>query len=123
MGQYTAEFRSSRISEGGTYWSVGDTALEGPPFISNPAVPRGESFQGDKGDVALGLKWSPPALDGDAIGAVGTPLRRQDADLAEPGGSRSATARASAAPSTRRTSTWSAWPTTPGSAAWAPASS
>ena len=68
MGQVTAEFRSSRISEGGTYWSIGDTALEGPPFISNPAVPRGESFHGDKGDVSLGMRWSPPALDGDAIG-------------------------------------------------------
>ena len=31
-------------------------------------MPRGESFKGEKGDVALGMKWSPPALDGDAIG-------------------------------------------------------
>jgi hypothetical protein len=68
MGQVTAEFRSSRISEGGTFWSVGDTALEGPEFISNPAVPRGASFLGDKGDVSLGLKWAPPALDGDSFG-------------------------------------------------------
>ncbi|WP_280155417.1 DUF1302 family protein [Piscinibacter sp. XHJ-5] len=68
MGQYTAEFRSSRISEGGTFWSVGDTALEGPPFISNPAVPRVAPFLGDKGDVALGVKWSPAKLDGDSLG-------------------------------------------------------
>jgi len=68
FGQYTAEFRSSRISEGGTFWAVGDTALEGPPYISNPAVPRVDSFKGHKGDVALGLKWSPAALDGDSFG-------------------------------------------------------
>ncbi len=68
MGQYTAEFRSSRISEGGTFWAVGDTSLEGPPFISNPAVPRVDSFLGKKGDVALGLKWTPAALNGDAFG-------------------------------------------------------
>ena len=68
MGQYTGEFRSSRISEGGTFWAVGDTSLEGPPFISNPAVPRGASFAGDKGDVALGVKWTPASLNGDSIG-------------------------------------------------------
>ncbi|HEY2928604.1 DUF1302 domain-containing protein [Piscinibacter sp.] len=68
MGQYTGEFRSSRISEGGTFWAVGDTSLEGPQFISNPAVPRVGSFLGDKGDVALGVKWTPAALDGDAFG-------------------------------------------------------
>ena len=84
MGQYTAEFRSSRISEGGTFWQVNDTALEGPPFISNPAVPRGASFQGDKGDVALGLKWSPREARGRRFRPVAAPLRRQDAQLAEP---------------------------------------
>jgi hypothetical protein len=67
MGQYTGEFRSSRISEGGTFWSVGDTSLEGPPFVSNPAVPRGAAFDGKKGDVALGAKWTPAALNGDAF--------------------------------------------------------
>jgi hypothetical protein len=67
MGNYTAEFRTSRISEGGTFWSVADVALEGPQFISNPAVPRTASFKGDKGDVALGVKWAPAALDGDAL--------------------------------------------------------
>lgn len=75
MGQYTAEFRSARISEGGTFWQVNDTALEGPPFIANPTVPRGASFQGDKGDIALGLKWSPQALEGDSFGLW---LRRFD---------------------------------------------
>lgn len=68
MGQYTAEFRSSRISEGGTFWSVADVALQGPPFISNPAVPRVAAFEGDKGDVSVGLKWAPKALDGDSFG-------------------------------------------------------
>ncbi|MEO8804466.1 MAG: DUF1302 family protein [Burkholderiaceae bacterium] len=67
MGQYTAEFRTSRISEGGTFWAVGDTSLEGPQFISNPAVPRVDSFQGKEGDVALGVKWAPAALNGDAL--------------------------------------------------------
>ena len=67
MGNYTAEFRSSRISEGGTFWSVADVALEGPQFISNPAVPRAAAFKGRKGDVALGVKWAPAALDGDAM--------------------------------------------------------
>ena len=67
MGQYTAEFRSSRISEGGTFWSVADVALEGPQYISNPAVPRVGAFKGGKGDVALGVKWAPAALDGDAM--------------------------------------------------------
>ena len=75
MGQYTAEFRPSRISEGGTYWAVADTQLEGPTFISNPTVPRVKSFEGDSGDVALGLKWAPEALDGDAFGLW---LRRFD---------------------------------------------
>ena len=75
MGQYTGEFRSSRISEGGTFWQVNDTALEGPQFISNPAVPRAPSFKGDKGDIALGLKWSPEKLEGDAFGLW---LRRFD---------------------------------------------
>ncbi|WP_158290206.1 DUF1302 domain-containing protein [Ramlibacter sp. WS9] len=67
MGQYTAEFRTSRISEGGTFWSVADVALEGPQFISNPAVPRVAPFKGGKGDVALGAKWTPAALDGDSL--------------------------------------------------------
>ena len=75
MGQYTAEFRPSRISEGGTYWAVADTQLEGPNFISNPTVPRVKSFEGDSGDVSLGLKWAPEALDGDSFGLW---LRRFD---------------------------------------------
>ena len=110
MGNYTAEFRSSRISEGGTFWSVGDTALEGPPFISNPAVPRVAAFKGEKGDVALGVKWAPPALDGDAFSLWyrkfddKTPTWQNQVGIAA--------RRAPAAPSTPRTSSCSAWPTT-----------
>ena len=36
---------------------------------------RGPSFKGNKGDVGLGLKWSPEKLDGDAFGLW---LRRFD---------------------------------------------
>lgn len=68
FGQYAYEFRSSRISEGGTFFQVNDTALRGPQFISNPAVPRSDSFEGKRGDVALGVKWQPDWADGDAFG-------------------------------------------------------
>jgi len=68
LGAVTAEFRSARISEGGTFWSVADVALNGPQYISNPAVPRGAAREGKAGDVTLGLKWSPESLNGDSIG-------------------------------------------------------
>lgn len=68
IGNYTGEFRRSRVSEGGTFFAVADGALEGPPFLSNPAVPRLGAIEGERGDVALGAKWSPAWANGDAFG-------------------------------------------------------
>jgi hypothetical protein len=68
LTQVTGEFRTSRISEGGTFFQVSDVALEGPQFVSNPAVPRKESFKGGSGDISLGLKWQPHWAEGDAFG-------------------------------------------------------
>ncbi|NMF88645.1 DUF1302 domain-containing protein [Aromatoleum petrolei] len=67
MAQYTGEFRSSRISEGGTFFAVGDGATLAPPFLSFPAVPRGNAREGDKGDVALGVKFAPSAWQGNNL--------------------------------------------------------
>lgn len=65
MGQYTLEFRSSRISEGGTFFNTqGDTVLNGPGFVVPGTVPRAASFEGEKGDIGLGLKWSPQWANG-----------------------------------------------------------
>jgi len=65
LGQYTLEFRSSRISEGGTFFnSQGDTVLNGPSFVVPGTVPRAEPFEGKKGDIGIGLKWSPDWANG-----------------------------------------------------------
>jgi hypothetical protein len=65
LGQTTLEFRSSRISEGGTFFnSQGDTVLNGPSFVVPGTVRRIESFEGRKGDIGLGLKWTPAWSDG-----------------------------------------------------------
>ncbi|HEX6704639.1 MAG TPA: DUF1302 family protein [Albitalea sp.] len=65
MGQYTLEFRSSRISEGGTFFNTqGDTMLNGPSFVVPGTVPRLPAFEGEKGDIGLGIKWSPQWANG-----------------------------------------------------------
>ena len=65
LGQYTLEFRSSRISEGGTFFnSAGDTLLNGPSFVVPGTVPRIEPFEGERGDIGVGLKWSPDWANG-----------------------------------------------------------
>jgi hypothetical protein len=65
LGQYTLEFRSSRISEGGTFFNTqGDTMLNGPTYVVPGTVPRAEAFEGKKGDVGLGIKWSPQWANG-----------------------------------------------------------
>lgn len=61
--QYTYEFEPSRVSEGGTYFAVSDGGLRGPDFLA-PGVQRRSSREGDNGDIAIGLRWSPDwALD------------------------------------------------------------
>ena len=63
MFQYTYEFERSRVSEGGTYYGVADGALRGPDFLA-PGVARRDAKEGDNGDIAVGLRWSPDwALD------------------------------------------------------------
>jgi hypothetical protein len=65
LGQYTLEFRSSRISEGGTFFNTqGDTVLNGPTFVVPGTVPRAAPFEGKKGDIGVGLKWSPEWANG-----------------------------------------------------------
>ncbi|WP_425930493.1 DUF1302 domain-containing protein [Pseudomonas sp. NyZ201] len=58
MFQYTYEFEPSRVSEGGTYFAVSDGALRGPDFLA-PGVGRRDAIEGDNGDIAVGLRWSP----------------------------------------------------------------
>ncbi|MNF37434.1 hypothetical protein D3C84_183550 [compost metagenome] len=61
--QYTYEFEPSRVSEGGTYFAVADGQLRGPDFLA-PGVERRDAREGDNGDIAVGLRWSPEwALD------------------------------------------------------------
>jgi len=69
LAQYTGEFRSSRISEGGTFFAIGDGATLTAPFLTRVPVdiPRKEAREGDKGDVALGVRWSPQSLGGNAL--------------------------------------------------------
>jgi hypothetical protein len=65
MGQYTLEFRSSRISEGGTFFNTqGDTMLNGPTFVVPGTVRRQPALEGEKGDIGLGIKWSPRWANG-----------------------------------------------------------
>jgi hypothetical protein len=65
LGQTTLEFRSSRISEGGTFFNAqGDTVLRGPTFVVPGTVRRSDAFEGKKGDIGLGLKWTPDWSDG-----------------------------------------------------------
>ncbi|MBB6291724.1 uncharacterized protein DUF1302 [Pseudomonas sp. SJZ103] len=58
MLQYTYEFEPSRVSEGGTYFAVADGQLRGPDYLA-PNVARHSPKEGDNGDVAVGLRWSP----------------------------------------------------------------
>lgn len=60
MFQYTYEFEPSRVSEGGTFFAVSDGALLGPDFLA-PGVVRRDAREGDNGDIAVGLSWSPNA--------------------------------------------------------------
>jgi hypothetical protein len=65
LGQYTLEFRSSRVSEGGTFFNTqGDTLLNGPTYVVPGTVPRAAAFEGKKGDIGLGIKWSPQWANG-----------------------------------------------------------
>ncbi|MDR2188050.1 MAG: DUF1302 domain-containing protein [Azonexus sp.] len=67
MGQYVAEFRASRLDEGGTFFSAADggNALHAP-FLA-AGVPRRDAREGDRGDVGVGIKWMPDMLKGDAV--------------------------------------------------------
>ncbi|MGP3792629.1 DUF1302 domain-containing protein, partial [Pseudomonas sp. B392_1p] len=58
MLQYTYEFEPSRVSEGGTYFAVADGGLFGPDYLA-PTVTREDAREGDNGDIAVGLRWSP----------------------------------------------------------------
>lgn len=76
IAQYTLDFRSSRLSEGGTFFQVNDAVLNGPQYASNPVTPgptnppvrRGQPVGGRSGDISLGLKWQPEWAQGDAFG-------------------------------------------------------
>ncbi|WP_075188165.1 DUF1302 domain-containing protein [Teredinibacter haidensis] len=56
VGQYSAEWRASRLPEGGTYFGL-DVANQGPN------VNRLSSLDGEKGDLGLGLIWRSRMLD------------------------------------------------------------
>ncbi|MFY9329408.1 MAG: DUF1302 family protein [Georgfuchsia sp.] len=68
LGQYLFEWRPNRLPEGGTYFGVADSVLEGPDVNRLPAL------KGQRGDWGLGLKWSPAWLDG----TLGAYVRRFD---------------------------------------------
>lgn len=67
-GNYSAEFRSSTISEAGTFGGVSDAGLNGPQWVVGSGIPRRAAYEGEKGDIALGVKFQPDWLHGDALG-------------------------------------------------------
>ena len=67
MLQYTYDFKPSRVSEGGTYFAVSDGALFGPDYLA-PGVVRKDAREGDSGDVAVGLRWSPDWAEDSSFG-------------------------------------------------------
>lgn len=67
MFQYTYEFEPSRVSEGGTFFSVADGQLQGPDFLA-PGVVRRDAIEGDNGDIAVGLRWSPAWAEDGSFG-------------------------------------------------------
>lgn len=58
LGQYLYEWRPNRLPEGGTYFGVADSVLNGPNVNRLPTV------AGRGGDWGLGVKWRPDWLDG-----------------------------------------------------------
>lgn len=66
-GQYTFEWRPTRVPEGGTYFAASDVILAGPPRI-NPVFRRVDAIEGDKGDVGVALRWRPTWLDEPNLG-------------------------------------------------------
>lgn len=65
-GNYSLEFRSSTVVEGGAFGAVSDPGLNGPQWIS-AGVARKSAYEGEKGDIALGVKFQPQSLGGDAL--------------------------------------------------------
>lgn len=68
LGQYLFEWRPNRLPEGGTYFGVADSVLQGPDVNRLPA------HNGQRGDWGLGLNWRPRWLGG----TLGIYLRRLD---------------------------------------------
>lgn len=65
-GQYTYEWRPSRLPEGGTYFGIADAILIGPNWANRSGngvpggnIPRVDLIKGDSGDKGLALKWRP----------------------------------------------------------------
>jgi hypothetical protein len=65
-GQYTFEWRPSRVPEGGTFFGAADAILYGPPLVSGagPLASRVDQIEGDTHDKGVALKWRPDFVDG-----------------------------------------------------------
>lgn len=84
-GQYTFEWRPTRVPEGGTYFGFADAVLFGPDLanggpangaLTGPRVPLAQPIEGDRGDIGLSLRWTPEWLD---YGSLGFYYRKFDA--------------------------------------------
>ena len=61
-GHYTFDWKPNRSPEGGTYFGASDILFAGPN------VGRGESVNGNGGDIGLLLRWMPDFMDSGAFG-------------------------------------------------------
>lgn len=74
-GQYTYQWRSSRVPEGGTFFGSADAILYGPPLVNGPGnyaappalnipIQRVDMRKGDSGDKGIAIQWRPQSIEG-----------------------------------------------------------